>query len=81
MKLSVLIAILPLAAAQYSYTCKNSKLDAKTDILSADCDDGHNTGTSVHTSIDLNKCFGWDGKEITVSALSAGNVSICLREL
>ncbi|KAK8044541.1 CVNH domain-containing protein [Apiospora rasikravindrae] len=50
-------------ATSWGANCYDEKLDA-TGLLTANCDAGDGQGTLKPNSIDLNKCFGWDGQQI-----------------
>ncbi|KAK8084283.1 CVNH domain-containing protein [Apiospora hydei] len=51
------------SATSWGANCYDEKLTA-TGVLTANCDAGDGQGTRNATSIDLNKCFGWDGQKI-----------------
>ncbi|KAK8004701.1 CVNH domain-containing protein [Apiospora arundinis] len=60
--LSTLVAV--SAAGDWGNTCHDEKFDAATGVVTANCDTGDNTGTLQATTVNLNSCFGWNGKSL-----------------
>jgi hypothetical protein len=63
-KIAVLASLLGSAIA-FRDTCIDIEFDSKTNVLSARCLPRDNSAY-LPTGLDLNKCFGYNGKEMTV---------------
>lgn len=68
MQAFALLALLSgLAAAEHiSTTCQNLLLDADSAVLTATCDSGQATGSTIISSLDLNDCLGFDPASKTI---------------
>ncbi|KAJ4115400.1 hypothetical protein NW768_011252 [Fusarium equiseti] len=63
-KIAVFLYLLGSTAAAIDRSCVDIKFDDKTNILSGRCLPYDNSGY-LPTALDLNNCFGYDGKELT----------------
>jgi hypothetical protein len=64
-KLAVFVCLLGSTVAAIDRSCVDIKFDSKTNVLSGRCLPYDNSGY-LPTALDLNNCFGYDGKELTV---------------
>lgn len=64
-KFAVFACLIGSALAGIDRSCVDIDFDSKTNVLSGRCQPRDNSGY-LSTGLDLNKCFGYDGKELTV---------------
>ena len=67
-KIAVFICLLGSTAAAIDRSCVDIEFDGKTNVLSGRCLPYDNSGY-LPTALDLNRCFGYDGTELTVKDL------------
>ena len=65
-KIAVFICLVGSTATAIDRSCLDIKFDSKTNTLSGRCLPYDNSAY-LPTTLDLNRCFGYDGKELTVS--------------
>jgi len=64
-KIAVFACLLGSTLAAIDRSCVDIKFDSKTNALSGRCLPYDNSGY-LPTTLDLNNCFGYDGKDLTV---------------